>query len=245
MDGGMTKWYKAAEKRYSVRRYSQEPSLEDMLSLESTAAALSVRGVRIAVGVEQKVFSGLKGSRIKGSSAFAAFITKNGDEVSLGYLGEAFVLECTALGLGTCWLGANFNRSAVNDAIGLKKNEKVICVTPIGIAAEPFIRRKRKGVEELTWLEDDEFDKLPAWQRSAIQCAIIAPSAIGRQPYEFISENGGITMVNGGRNFGFGDVDRGIAMLHIELGAANEGVHGTWHKHKGDTRFVPEENIMD
>ena len=81
MDGGMTKWYKAAEKRYSVRRYSQEPSLEDMLSLESTAAALSVRGVRIAVGVEQKVFSGLKGSRIKGSSAFAAFITKNGDEV--------------------------------------------------------------------------------------------------------------------------------------------------------------------
>ena len=60
-----------------------------------------------------------------------------------------------------------------------------------------------------------------------------------------VSENGGITMVNGGRNFGFGDVDRGIAMLHIELGAANEGVHGTWHKHKGDTRFVPEENIMD
>ena len=53
MDGGMTKWYKAAEKRYSVRRYSQEPSLEDMLSLESTAAALSVRGVRVAVGVEQ------------------------------------------------------------------------------------------------------------------------------------------------------------------------------------------------
>lgn len=110
------------------------------------------------------------------------------------------MLECTALGLGTCWLGANFNRSAVNDAIGLKKNEKVICVTPIGIAAEPLSEAKRKGVEELTWLEDDEFEKLPAWQRSAIQCAIIAPSAIGRQPYEFISENGGITMVNGGRN---------------------------------------------
>ena len=38
MDGGMTKWYKAAQKRYSVRRYKQEPSLEDMLALESAAA---------------------------------------------------------------------------------------------------------------------------------------------------------------------------------------------------------------
>ena len=63
MDGGMTKWYKAAQKRYSVRRYKQEPSLEDMLALESAAASLSVRGVRIAVGVEQKVFSGILGSR--------------------------------------------------------------------------------------------------------------------------------------------------------------------------------------
>ena len=43
MDGGMTKWYKAAQKRYSVRRYKQEPSLEDMLALESAAASLSVR----------------------------------------------------------------------------------------------------------------------------------------------------------------------------------------------------------
>ena len=106
MDGGMTKWYKAAQKRYSVRRYKQEPSLEDMLALESAAASLSVRGVRIAVGVEQKVFSGILGSRIKGTSAFAAFISQNGDETSLGYLGEAFVLECTSLGLGTCWLGS-------------------------------------------------------------------------------------------------------------------------------------------
>ena len=92
MDGGMTKWYKAAQKRYSVRRYKQEPSLEDMLALESAAASLSVRGVRIAVGVEQKVFSGILGSRIKGTSAFAAFISQNGDETSLGYLGEAFIL---------------------------------------------------------------------------------------------------------------------------------------------------------
>lgn len=129
MDGGMTKWYKAAQKRYSVRRYKQEPSLEDMLALESAAASLSVRGVRIAVGVEQKVFSGILGSRIKGTSAFAAFISQNGDETSLGYLGEAFILECTSLGLGTCWLGANFNRGALSSAIKLKR------------ARRPFVQR--------------------------------------------------------------------------------------------------------
>ena len=56
MDGGMTKWYKAAQKRYSVRRYKQEPSLEDMLALESAAASLSVRGVRIAVAWSRRCF---------------------------------------------------------------------------------------------------------------------------------------------------------------------------------------------
>ena len=241
MDGGMTKWYKAAQKRYSVRRYEQEPSLEDMLALESAAASLSVRGVRIAVGVEQKVFSGILGSRIKGTGAFAAFISKNGDEVSLGYLGEAFILECTSRGLGTCWLGANFNRGALNAAIKLKKDEKAVCVTPIGVADEPFVRRKRRGVAELTWLNDEEFERLPAWQRSAVQCAILAPSAVNRQPYELIPENGGISVVDCGGNFGFGDVDRGIAMLHIELGAAAEGVHGTWRRRGEDMCFMPDE----
>lgn len=240
MDGGMAKWYAAAQKRYSVRKYKQEPSLENMLALESAAAMLSVRGARIAVGVEQKVFSGLLGSRISGTSAFAAFITQNGDEISLGYLGEAFILECTALGLGTCWLGANFNRAALNSAIKLKKGEKVICVTPIGIAAEPFVRRKRRGVEELTWLQDDEFAAIPAWQRSAVQCAVLAPSAVNRQPYELIPENGGISLIDCGGNFGFGNVDRGIAMLHIELGAAAEGVQGFWRKHGQDMIFLPE-----
>ena len=227
MDGGMTKWYKAAQKRYSVRRYKQEPSLEDMLALESAAASLSVRGVRIAVGVEQKVFSGILGSRIKGTSAFAAFISQNGDETSLGYLGEAFILECTSLGLGTCWLGANFNRGALSSAIKLKKSEKAVCATPIGVA-------------ELTWLEDEEFEQLPAWQRSAVQCAILAPSAVNKQPYELIPENGGISVVDCGNNFGFGNVDRGIAMLHIELGAAAEGVHGTWRKRGEDMCFMPD-----
>lgn len=99
MDGGMTKWYKAAQKRYSVRRYKQEPSLEDMLALESAAASLSVRGVRIAVGVEQKVFSGILGSRIKGTSAFAAFISQNGDETSLGYLEKRSYWNVRHLGL--------------------------------------------------------------------------------------------------------------------------------------------------
>lgn len=240
MNSGMTNWYKAAQKRYSVRKYKGEPSLENMLALESAAASLSVRGVRIAIGVEQKVFSGVLGSRISGTSAFAAFISKNGDNVSLGYLGEAFILECTSLGLGSCWLGANFNRSALNSVIKPKKGEKIVCVTPIGVADEPFIRRKRRGVEELTWLNDEEFSLLPAWQRSAVQCAILAPSAVNRQPYELVPMDGGLSIVDCGSNFGFGDVDRGIAMLHIELGAAAEGVQGTWHKHGQDMVFMPE-----
>jgi hypothetical protein len=36
------------------------------------------------------------------------------------------------------------------------------------------------------------------------------------------------------------DVDRGIAMLHVELGAAHEGVHGEWERlgAPGTLRFI-------
>ena len=143
-------------------------------------------------------------------------------------------------GMGGNRNGANFNRGALSSTIKLKKSEKAVCATPIGIADEPFVRRKRRGVAELTWLEDEEFEQLPAWQRSAVQCAILAPSAVNKQPYELIPENGGISVVDCGSNFGFGNVDRGIAMLHIELGAAAEGVHGTWRKRGEDMCFMPD-----
>ena len=51
---------------------------------------------------------GLK-SQIKGTDVYAVIIAKRGTPMEVeGFMGEALVLEATAMGLGTCWLGAGF-----------------------------------------------------------------------------------------------------------------------------------------
>ena len=42
-------------------------------------------------------------------------------------------------------------------------------------------------------------------------------------------------------NWGFGEVDCGIAMLHIELGAAKYGVYGEWQMDEIEKYFIPYE----
>ena len=70
------------------------------------------------MGPADKVFRGMIGSygRINGAPAFIAFI---GDMQSqyvqeeVGYTGEGIILEATALGLGTCWVGGFFKPDVV------------------------------------------------------------------------------------------------------------------------------------
>jgi hypothetical protein len=69
---------------------------------------------------------------------------------------------------------------------------------------------------------------LENWQNAAFKCARIAPSALNLQPWRFAFTRGYICMAAAGI---FGEsvqLDLGIAMLHIELGAATQGVRGLW-----------------
>jgi hypothetical protein len=52
-----------------------------------------------------------------------------------GYCLQGLVLEATALGLGTCWLGGIFDRKAAVRALRAAPNEIVPAMTPVGTAA--------------------------------------------------------------------------------------------------------------
>ncbi len=70
------------------------------------------------------------------------------------------------------------------------------------------------------------------------------PSAVNRQPWRFQPEGRGIRIIKTSGNFGFGGVDLGIAMLHMELGAAHCSVSGQWQEMGDQPLFVPEaENL--
>jgi len=90
--------------------------------------------------------------------------------------------------------------------------------------------RQRRPLKDLvSGLEEKDW---PAWMKTALEAARLAPSAMNRQPWRFQVDKNSITvsadsalnptMVVSKR------LDCGIAMLHIEIGALTSGVRGSW-----------------
>lgn len=237
----MQRWYEASQRRFSVRRYKDGPEEKQLEALAGMAELLRAHGVRIALGRSEEVFRPifLWYGKISGTNSFAAIIAqKDAEPEMVGYVGEAFVLECTAMGLGTCWLGASYNKKTALSAVKLSEGERIVCITPIGVPDEEYTARPRRSYEKLTGLTAEQFGELSVWQKRAIECARRAPSAMNSQPWRFHASEEGILVENTSKNFGYGRLDCGIAMLHLELGAAYCGIYGDWRKEKNGSLFV-------
>ena len=230
------RWYDAARKRVSTRRFGDAPDADEMDRLRLLTTALNGDGIRITiVGAGEKLFSGLLGSQIKGAQYAAAIAAEAGAEkTKAGYKGEAFVLEATAMGLATCWLGGTFKRAEAKRLTELKDDEKLVNIIAFGKPLIPFVEipdsdRKRKDLPSLIKTADDD---LTPWQNTALKCARIAPSAMNVQPWRFACAAGTICAASTGMLGRGSEVDLGIAMMHIDLGAAVSNVRGTWAKDK-------------
>jgi len=65
---------------------------------------------------------------------------------------EHMVLAATALGYGTCWIGA-FNEEEVKCLLRIPEKLKVIALLPIGFPDESPAPRERKPLKEIVFLE--------------------------------------------------------------------------------------------
>ncbi len=241
----MKKWYNASKKRASVRSFEGKINKELYYILKDFASSLNNGAARIEFKIkggvlERPRFLSFLGG-VNGTNCFAAVIVRDDDKYMGGYIGEAFVLECVSRGLGTCWLGGTYNKRSLKNYFDLDDDEALLCVIAVGKPAEEPHQAPKKSVEQLTGLTSAEFSRLPEWQQEAVNTARLAPSALNKQPWELEVERDYIRIISTKRNFGFGDVDCGIAMLHIELGAAACGVYGDWYfdGEDGEARFVP------
>jgi nitroreductase len=189
-----------------------------------------------------QIFKGLIGAygRVNDAPCYAAFI---GDlssphvQETTGYTGEGIILEATALGLNTCWVGGFFRPEMVKHHIPLRENEKILSVTPIGYAVEKkgfsekslsaFARsHRRRPLDDLT---DGPIPE--PWMEKAIGAARLAPSAVNRQPWRFRIQKNAVFVSTDSRRSASPiskRLDCGIAMLHLELGARTAGVNGKW-----------------
>ncbi len=174
-DNIMEKWYKAAQRRVSIRSFSGTPEIPVLRTLRQAAQMVSTEEARIYVGKRPGIFDPLLKKVITGTEAFAAVILRGKNKYMAGFVGEAFLLECEAMGLGTCWLGASYNHSVAKASVKLRQGEKIVCLIAIGKYDEmPETVGARKSLFTLTGMEDETFYALPEWQQCAVRCARMA-----------------------------------------------------------------------
>jgi nitroreductase len=246
MELPVASWYEAISRRHSRRTYAPlVPEPEKLSRLDRVCREFrpfpEVRSELVRSSPEA-VFKGLLGNygRVKGALMYIAFVGRMDSprvQEAAGYTGEGIVLEATALGFSTCWVGGFFRREIVGLQIKIRGGEKVLAVTPVGYApdrkdrTEMFLSgvirsHRRKPVIALV-----SGKTIPPRLEKALAAARLAPSAQNRQPWRFRIEQNAV-IITTDKFFSTSSVskrlDCGIAMLHFELGARAEGVLGQW-----------------
>ncbi len=239
------RWYEAIGKRRSYRTFDKNRPVEaeKLASLDAVCREFRpFEGVRVCLVNKpvEDVFKFIAGSYgvIKNAPAFLAFIgsvdNPNINEQT-GYTSEGVVLEATALGLNTCWVGNAFSGKKANTLVEMNDNERLVAVSPIGYAVNGqslmdkvmtgFGRtHKRLAINNL--VSGLSYEQSTGWIKDAIEAARLAPSAANRQPWGFDIEENGITVYIRSKGPDAGipfRLDCGIAMLHIETAALNAG----------------------
>lgn len=258
------RWNRVLLGRHSVRTFDGVP-------LERTAARtlanlapepLATTRVRTALveGTEatSAVLTGVVGAygRIVGAPAVMMFIGQTRDldhMAAVGYVGQQAVLEATALGLATCWVGGSFSREKASRFVDLDEGEMIMAVTPVGAARDGSgLRRlhdsslrffagsaKRKPLEHIVKgaVEAD-------WLRQALEAARWAPSSINGQPWRFTVEERVVTVsYQPNKHDGpfAGDpreLDCGIAMANFAVTARAHRVQGDWYLRGGSQNLA-------
>lgn len=237
------RFYAATSRRESVRTFIAPPDAEQLSALQYAAARLCLPGVRIEIGEceDKKLYRAAPVvDTIIGTSCYAAFIVDGSIPhagVHMGISGEAFILEAVSMGLGTCWVGGTMRRSAVN--IPLKEGEKIAAITPLGApASDKMKERRRKNLRDICTTAPEEW---PLWAYSAAECVRIAPSAINLQPWK-LSYAGRTLQLLRGRAFA-SDLDMGIAVLHMSLGAQEKEHIIRWGEGKEMATLLAEDRV--
>ncbi len=240
MENIMNRWYDAAGKRSSIREYNGKDFSDELIrSLKELIAELNHENenVRLELMPSPEVFKApFYMPPIVGTKYSAAVIALNDAEHAAGCIGEAFALECTACNIGTCWIAGSYNNNFIKNQLHLRGNERLMGIIAFGYTNKPLRgnSRGKKSPAELAACSPAAFKDLPEWQQVAVKCAAAAPTARNKQEFEFEFSNRSIKIYPTSGNMGLANLDCGIIMLHIELGAAQCGAFGSWSINNDD-----------
>lgn len=211
---------------------------------------------RLMVKEDEKIKLGTYGM-IQGASYFiaAAVEKKEYNMEQLGYVFEDLILYITSLGIGTCWIAGTLNRSEFKKAVGLKDNEVVPVVTPLGYEStmrspvdlflKPVPGKKVRKPWNVLFFKDGfdlSLNKSDAGEYEVpLEMVRLAPSASNKQPWRVLKANGNYhfyvdhdPIYKKAYSYDIQKIDVGIAMYHFDAAARESGLEGRW-----DTQAAP------
>jgi len=209
--------------RHSVRQYLDKPVEEEKINqLQSLIDDCNREGnlhIQLVTN-EPNAFSGgmAKYGKFSGVSNYIAVIGPKGEDEKMGYYGEKVVLLAQTLGLNTCWVGLSYKKQP--DRYQVLDGEVLSCVISLGYGANQGTpHSQKKGIEHFCRTEGT----MPEWFRKGMEAALLAPTAINQQKFEFILTSG--NKVKAKTRFAFtpyAKLDLGIVKCHFEIGAGKE-----------------------
>lgn len=217
--------------------------------MESAASAGGFGGPVRLVWVEGVGRRGGTYGMVEGCRDFWAMVVRSPVDVraalEAGYRVEGGVLEATAAGLGSCWLGGTLDRGWFGEGAGCAEDERVLAVVAVGFPRgegwrDGLVRglvgaSRRKGPEELFFEEDGRTVlRCVGWEAEALEAVRWAPSAGNRQPWRVVRYGSSYAFYLAVDGF-YAAVypwmqwmDIGIACRHWALVAQERGVEGVW-----------------
>lgn len=160
--------FEVIEARRSIRKYRPEPIPDDKMGMILDAARLAPsaanrqpwRFVLVQNADRKKVLARAANDQTFLSDAAVIVVAVGDPEVSARWHEkdtmialEHIVLAATALGYGTCWIGA-FDEDAVKRLLKIPPRMKIVALLPIGLPDEKPASRPRKENSEIFFREE-------------------------------------------------------------------------------------------
>ena len=214
--------------RHSVRQYQEKPIEAGIVKRLEEEIALCNRegGLHIQLVLDEpKAFTGgmVKYGRFAGVRNYLAMVAPKGADERVGYYGQHLVLLAQTLGLNSCWVGLSVGRQP--DRYVIADGEKLHCVVALGYGATQGVQHPMRPMEKFLGTRTASLrrDDLPDWFRRGMEAAMLAPTAVHQQKFEFelvddhtVAAHARFSLV------GWAKLDLGIVKYNFEVGAGKE-----------------------
>lgn len=208
--------------RHSVRQYQEKAIETAVVGRLNEEIALCNRegGLHIQLVLnEPQAFNGgmVKYGNFRGVHNYLVMVGPKGADEAIGYYGERIVLTAQTLGLNSCWVGLSVGKQP--DRYTVAAGEKLHCVIALGYGANQGAQHPMRPMEKYYKASGE----LPDWFRRGMEAAMLAPTAVHQQKFEFeLVDAHTVTARARFSLVGWAKIDLGIVKCNFELAAGKE-----------------------